>query len=170
MLIRGIKMVESIKELKKICYKNSSKKRPLYMELFTMKISIYVTKLFLYTPIHADHVSMLMVLLAIVGSSMMAFGSTLMMLIGITIIHFTVVLDNVNGEVARYRKEGSLIGSFLEEVYHTLSIPFIFFSFTSAPTLISFSIASGFAKCIAVSPSSSFASARAPAFNKAAIT
>ncbi|MBW2976322.1 hypothetical protein KY347_02645 [Candidatus Woesearchaeota archaeon] len=122
-------MVEPIKELRKICYKGVTKKRPLYMELFTMKISVYVTKLFLYTPIHADQVSILMLLLMLFGSGMMAFGSVWTMFAGITLIHFTVVLDNVNGEVARYYKEGSLIGSFLEEVYHVLSIPFIFFSF-----------------------------------------
>jgi len=122
-------MVESIKELRKICYKDSNKKRPLYMELVTMKISIYVTKLLLYTGIHADQVTMLMVLLSLIGSGMMAFGSLWMMFIGITIIHFTVVLDNVNGEVARHKKEGSLIGSFLEEFYHSISTPFVFFSF-----------------------------------------
>ncbi len=121
-------MVESIKQLRKICYRNSDKKRPLYMELFTMKISIYVTKLLLYTPVHADQVTISMVLLAVIGSGMMAFGSIPAMFIGITLIHFTVVLDNVNGEIARYRKEGSLTGTFLEELYHTVSIPFIFFS------------------------------------------
>ena len=121
-------MVESIRELRKICYRNSDKKRPLYMEMFTMKISIYVTKLLLYMPIHADQVTISMVLLAIIGSGMMAFGSILAMFIGITLIHFTVILDNVNGEIARYRKEGSLTGTFLEEFYHTVSIPFIFFS------------------------------------------
>lgn len=122
-------MVESIKELRKICYKDSNKKRPLYMEWFTMKISIYVTKLFLYTGIHADQVTMLMILLVFLGSGMMAFGSLWMMFIGITIIHFTIVLDNVNGEVARYKKEGSLIGTYMEEIYHVVSTPFIFFSF-----------------------------------------
>jgi len=123
------KMLESIKKLRKICYKDSTKKRPLYMELFTMKISIYVTRLFLYTPIHANQVTMLMVLLVLLGSGMMAFGSIWIMFIGISLIHFTIVLDNVNGEIARYYKEGSLIGTFLEEFYHTISIPFIFFSF-----------------------------------------
>ncbi|MBI2651725.1 CDP-alcohol phosphatidyltransferase family protein [Candidatus Woesearchaeota archaeon] len=121
-------MVEPIKELRKICYKDSGKKRPWYMELFTMKVSIYVTKLFLCTSIHADQVTMLMVLLVLLGSGMVAFGSIWAVFFGITLIHFTVVLDNVNGEVARYRKEGSLMGSFLEEFYHTISMPFIFFS------------------------------------------
>ena len=68
-------MVESIKELRKICYANSKSKRPLYMELVTMKFSIYVTKLLLYTPIHADQVTILMMLLAIFGS-ISAFPST----------------------------------------------------------------------------------------------
>src|SRR3989338_10779784 len=121
-------MVESIKELREICYKDSKGKRPLYMEWVTMRISIYVTKLLLYTPIRADQVTIGMVLLAILGSIFMAFGNLKCMLIGILIIHFTVVLDNVNGEIARYRKEGSMMGTFLEQYYHEVSVPLIFFS------------------------------------------
>ncbi|MBI2106699.1 CDP-alcohol phosphatidyltransferase family protein [Candidatus Woesearchaeota archaeon] len=121
-------MVESIKELREICYKDSKGRRPLYMEWVTMKISIYVTKLLLYIPIRADQVTISMVILAIIGSVLMAFGDFGYMLIGILIIHFTVVLDNVNGEVARYRKEGSMTGTFLEQYYHELSVPLIFFS------------------------------------------
>ncbi|HLC62400.1 MAG TPA: CDP-alcohol phosphatidyltransferase family protein [Candidatus Nanoarchaeia archaeon] len=120
-------MVESIKELREICYKDSKGRRPLYMEWVTMKISIFVTKLLLYTPIKADQVTIGMVLLAILGSVFMAFGTLKFLLIGILIIHFTVILDNVNGEVARYRKEGSMMGTFLEQYYHELSVPLIFF-------------------------------------------
>lgn len=97
------------------------------MELVTMKASIYVTKLLLYTPIHADQVTISMVILVILGSIMMSFGALWFIFAGIVIIHFTVVLDNVNGEIARYRKEGNMIGTFLEELYHQISIPFIFF-------------------------------------------
>src|SRR3989344_3101054 len=121
-------MVESIKELRKICYANSKSKRPLYMELVTMKFSIYVTKLLLYTPIHADQVTILMMLLAIFGSILLAFGTLKLMLVGILLIHLTIVLDNVNGEIARYRKEGSMTGSFLEFLYHEITATLIFFS------------------------------------------
>lgn len=121
-------MVESIKELRKICYEGSKAKRPLYMEWVTMKFSIYVTKLLLYTPIKADQVTISMMLLTILGSIFMLFGTLKFLLIGILLIHFTVVLDNVNGEVARYRKEGSMIGTFLEQFYHEISAPLIFFS------------------------------------------
>lgn len=118
-------MVESIKELRKIC---QSKKQPLYMRLVSMKISIYITKLLLYAKISADYVTMSMMAFIIAGSVLMAFGDLWMVLIGILIIHFTIILDNVNGEVARYNKEDGIIGTFLEQVYHNLAIPFIFFS------------------------------------------
>src|SRR3989344_6591579 len=99
------RMVESARELREICYANSRGKRPLYMELFTMKVSIYVTKLLLCTPIKADQVTISMMLLSIIGSALLATGNLSYMLIGILIIHFTIILDNVNGEIARYRKE-----------------------------------------------------------------
>lgn len=118
-------MVESIKELRKIC--GSKKKQPLYMELVSMKISIYVTKLLLYTKISADYVTLTMILLLITGSIFMAFGNLLAILIGILTIHFTIILDNVNGEVARYRKEDGIIGTFLEQVFHNIAVPLIFF-------------------------------------------
>lgn len=121
-------MVESIKKLREICYANSKDKRPLYMEWVTMKFSIYITKLLLYTPIRADHVTISMVLLVILGSVFMGFGTLKFLLIGILIIHLTVFLDNVNGEVARYRKEGNMTGTFLEQFYHEVSLPLIFFS------------------------------------------
>ena len=118
-------MVESIKELRKIC---QSKKQPLYMQLVSMKFSIYITKLLLYTRISADYVTVLMMVLIIAGSIFMAFGGLWMIFIGILMIHFTIILDNVNGEVARYNKEDGIIGTFLEQVYHSLAIPLIFFS------------------------------------------
>ncbi len=120
-------MVESIKELREICYANSKYKRPMYMELITMKFSIYITKLLLYTPIKADQVTISMILLAVLGSVLMSFGTLKLLLIGILIIHFTVVLDNVNGEIARYRKEGNMIGTFLEFLYHEITATLVFF-------------------------------------------
>lgn len=117
-------MVESIKELRKIC---QTKKQPMYMELVSMKISIYITKALLYTKISADYVTISMIVLLIAGSALMALGSLWAILAGILLIHFTVILDNVNGEVARYKKEDGVIGTFLEQVYHNLAVPFLFF-------------------------------------------
>lgn len=118
-------MVENIKELRKIC--GSKKKQPLYMQTVGMKVSIYITKLLLYTKISADYVTMSMVALLIGGSFLLGLGNLWIMLAGILLIHLTIFLDLVNGEVARYWKEDGLIGTFLENVYHKLGVPFIFF-------------------------------------------
>src|SRR3989344_5721805 len=120
-------MVESIKELRKRC---QTKKQPLYMEAVSMKVSIYITRLLLYAKISADYVTLSMIVLLVAGSAFMAFGSLWRILVGILIIHFTIILDNVNGEVARYWKEDGLIGTFLEQVYHNLAVPFLFFLFS----------------------------------------
>jgi phosphatidylglycerophosphate synthase len=118
-------MVEPIKELRNIC---QSKKQPLYMRVITMKISIYITKILLYTKISADYVTMSMMIFLIIGSILMGLGNLWMIFIGILLIHFTIILDNVNGEVARYWKEDGMIGTFLEQVYHNLAVHLIFFS------------------------------------------
>ncbi|HLC50093.1 MAG TPA: hypothetical protein VJI97_01575 [Candidatus Nanoarchaeia archaeon] len=117
--------MESIKELRQIC---QTKKQPMYMQLVSTRISIYVTKLYLYTGLSADYVTIFMMLLVIAGSIIMATGSLWNILIGILLIHFTIILDNVNGEVARYNREDGLIGTFLEQVYHNLAVPLLFFS------------------------------------------
>lgn len=152
-------MVESIKELRDICYANSKGKRPLYMEIFTMKISIYVTKLLLYTPIKADQVTISMMLLSIIGSVLLATGVLKYMLIGILIIHFTIILDNVNGEIARYKKEGNMTGTFLEFFYHEITATFLFFSVAygiflqtgSSSVLVFGFLASSFSKSVVLS-------------------
>jgi hypothetical protein len=69
-----------------------------------------------------------MIILAVLGSVLMAFGTLPLILIGILIIHFTVILDNVNGEVARYKKQGNMTGTFLEFLYHEVCITLMFFS------------------------------------------
>ena len=93
-----------------------------------MKISMYITKLLLYTKISADYVTISMIVLFILGSVFLALGELWMILIGILIMHFTIILDNVNGEVARYWKEDGIIGTFLEQVYHNLAVPLVFFT------------------------------------------
>jgi len=121
-------MVESIKELKKICYEGHNVNRPAYMKHVGMKISIYITKLCIYLGLNANHVTITMLFLTIFGSFLMFFGNLWLMLIGILLIHFTIILDCVNGEVARYRKECNIVGMHMEDIYHQLTAYLVFFS------------------------------------------
>lgn len=93
-----------------------------------MRISIFITWLLLHTPLTADNVTIAMLFFVLVGAVLMGIGTFPLLLVGILLIHFTVVLDNVNGEIARYRKQGSITGTFLEHLYHIFSQPLIYFS------------------------------------------
>jgi len=125
-------MVESIKELRKIC---QSSKVPhdcghifyFFKDTIWRYPSIYVTKLFLYTPITANQVTMLMIFLGFLISFLFSFGNYLYSLIAAILLEFVFVLDGVDGEIARYRKQSSINGVFLDLVMHiaNVAVPFM---------------------------------------------
>lgn len=98
------------------------------MEKVTMRISVFITWLLLHTPVTADNVTIAMLLLILIGAVLMGAGTLPLLLVGILLIHFTVILDNVDGEIARYRKQGSITGTFLEHLYHIFWQPLVYFS------------------------------------------
>jgi len=120
-------MVESISELRKVCYEGHKVNRPWYMKYVAMKISIYITWVFLHTPITSNQVTIIEMFLVIIGSVLMAFGNLWYILIGILLIHLTIFLDCVDGELARCRKKWSLVGMHLEDIYHQLLSYLMFF-------------------------------------------
>lgn len=121
-------MVESIKKLREIC------KRPeklyeadsLYIKLLR-NISIYFTKFFLTLNVKANQVTMLMIITGLIGVFFLALHKLLFILIGTLIINFSFLLDCVDGEIARYRKEHDMVGSHLDQIYHHLMPRFMYF-------------------------------------------
>lgn len=124
--------MESIKELRKIC----QTPRDIHnyegmFNYFRVRIwrtpSIYITKLFLYTPITANQVTMLMIFLGFVISFLFSFGSYWYAVAAAIIIEVVYLLDAVDGEVARYRKQSSVTGVFLDIILHlaNMAVPFI---------------------------------------------
>jgi len=117
-------MVESIGELRKICAKSHDPDEKRYLLIFWRKISIYFTKLLLYTSITANQVTILGTLVGIFAGVLLAYGN-LYTLIGALLLHLSFIFDLVDGEVARYRKSGSIIGIYLELLNHHIVIPFV---------------------------------------------
>lgn len=117
-------MVESIGELRKICesLNPSNKKYPL---VYWRKISIYFTKLLLYTSISANQVTILGALIGVIGGTMLAFGNWYTFT-GALLLHLHLIFDCVDGEVARYRKGESLTGTYLELLCHQIVNPLVF--------------------------------------------
>ncbi|MDL2124695.1 MAG: hypothetical protein LWX51_16820, partial [Deltaproteobacteria bacterium] len=118
--------MESIKELKKICEKKHAKgvsKPSLYAKYFIRNISIYVTREFLKTDITANQVTVLQTVVNLVGAGIIAFSDVWLTLLGVLLLQLGYVLDNVDGEVARYRKSFNVNGLYIDLVNHLVCIP-----------------------------------------------
>jgi len=119
-------MVESIRELRETCRSpNAERERSISMVL-GRKVSIYFTKLLLYTNITANQTTVLDVLIGIIAGMFLVYGNRLFTLIGALLLQLYFIFDLVDGEVARYRKSSSLTGVYLERLGHYIVPPFIF--------------------------------------------
>lgn len=119
----------SIKELRKICQTPTDCHKPtsIIEERIPRTISIYITKLLIYTPLTADHVTMLMVVWGFIVGFFFSLGTYWYMLAGALLLEFIPVLDCIDGELARYKKISSLRGVFLDPIAHIAhtTVPFI---------------------------------------------
>jgi len=105
--------MNTIKELRKICQENAS-------QGLSRHISIYVTKLFLYTPITANQVTLLFIVLGMISVFLFTSGDYWKNLLGAILLIFYHILDLVDGEIARYRGILSDRGIFLDLIGHSI--------------------------------------------------
>lgn len=108
-----MKKVPPIEELRQICTPEWSPERSGQMG---RKFSIYITRIFLYTPLSANQITILAVLIYIGGAYLFIFGNPLLTLIAALAVRTAGVLDLVDGEVARYRKTTGPGGAFLDSI------------------------------------------------------
>ncbi len=115
--------MESIKELKKICYKNG---KP---EHFIRYISIYLTKLLLYTRITPNQITVFWSILGIIGATLFIINSYITNIIATLLLILTFTLDKTDGQIARYKKKFSRKGLELDwsagRAYPLLTLVFI---------------------------------------------
>jgi len=81
------------------------------------------TWLFVRTPISANQVTILQEVLGVAGAVLLAFGKIHLSLLGITFLQLGYILDCSDGEVARWKKQQSTEGVFLDLVGHVIVIP-----------------------------------------------
>ena len=87
-----------------------------------------MTYLALRLGLTANQVTVLQTIAGLAGAVCLAFPTTAMTIAGIALLQFGFVLDNVDGEVARFRKQVSVTGKFLDTVGHELVIPSMYFA------------------------------------------
>jgi len=114
--------METIKELRKKLQTNV-----LGYPYLQRSVSIYITKFLLPTNIQANQVTILMFLAVILGSVAIFFGY---IWVGFFLVYLNIVLDAVDGEVARYRGTYSLRGVYLDSVNHHIGHGLFFLALT----------------------------------------
>jgi phosphatidylglycerophosphate synthase len=118
----------TIKEIYEKRLKDSGGKRDdgrvmNFLRLFSFPITVIAY----YLNISANAVSFVALPLIFIASLLMSFKDYWTSLIGCILIFFWLLLDLVDGEIARLREKKSVRGKYLEILNHDLSIPIIYF-------------------------------------------
>jgi len=111
-------MGKSIKELRTICqesrYENDGG-MPWFERNFYRRFSIYFTKICLKIGISANQATLLSLISALVGGFFLIFANNILyLIISALFIILCLVLDRVDGEIARYNKSASKFGRYFD--------------------------------------------------------
>ncbi|MFH1641617.1 MAG: CDP-alcohol phosphatidyltransferase family protein [Nanoarchaeota archaeon] len=133
------KKIPSIKELKETYI--DRERVHAGIDYFAAVLSLYITKLFLYTPIRPMQVMFLWFILQIVSCLIILKGGYLFILIGVFLYQAANLLDYVDGQVARYYGQESILALYVDQVYHWINHPLLFLCLSIAVGNISLGIA-----------------------------
>lgn len=106
----------NLKQIKKDRYEKN-KTLPIEFLPFS-KISPYLTYIFLrFLPFTPNQVSFIWGFIGLFGTFVMSIGGYWNLLIGILLYHFAVLLDYIDGELARYLNKKTIGGPYLDYVF-----------------------------------------------------
>ncbi|MHA1830674.1 MAG: CDP-alcohol phosphatidyltransferase family protein, partial [Candidatus Helarchaeota archaeon] len=115
--------MESIRELRKICQTVHTND---YSAQIVRKVSIYITWLLIPTGITANAISIFNVFIGIMAGLFFYLNSSWSIVIGLLFFTLNTIIDGVDGEIARYRKESSLTGLYLDRLNSIFVYSFLF--------------------------------------------
>jgi len=97
-----------------------------YIGLLYRQFSLPVTWLLVQTPVSANQISVLWLILGLLGVALLASGNYLLAIAGALLLQLVAVLDRVDGEVARYKHSQSMLGLFWDLAGHIFIKSFLF--------------------------------------------
>lgn len=106
----------SYKEIVESLPKNKNGRSSIYVRNIIRKISFPVTYLFINLGWTANMVSLFSWIIILLGSVLISINNFYMMLFGIILINFWLVLDCVDGNIARCKKTKSFMGDFFDAI------------------------------------------------------
>ncbi len=110
-------------------YHLSDKKKKnlhLYMRYIANPLSYPLFRLLIKTPITATQISYIIIILGLISPVFIALGNKTFTLIGCLLLQLAVILDCVDGSIARYRNQKSFMGKYLDILFHDTSVPLLF--------------------------------------------
>ena len=82
------------------------------------RLSPYLTRLVLRTPLSANGVTALMIPAGLLGALSFTFAGIWPAVLGVLLVQLQLLLDCSDGEVARWRKQFSPVGVYLDQLAH----------------------------------------------------
>ena len=123
-----MKINENIQELRKICQFPRREIDTWHGRHVCRPFSIYITRVALLLGIPANTVTLIFFIIGLLACFFFMRGTGLGFLVGVLTLQFWYLMDMVDGEVARYRKETSATGSYFDKMVHYAVNASIFFS------------------------------------------
>ena len=120
-------MYYSFKQIVESLPKKKNSKSSLWVKTIVRKLSFPVTWLFINCKCSPWMASMISVLVAIAGSGLLCVNNEICRIIGVCLIQFWLVLDCVDGNIARVKKQSSEFGEFVDALsgYYVTGFVFI---------------------------------------------
>jgi phosphatidylserine synthase len=113
----------SIEEIREKAYGKGDDRRSRYY-------AAYIAKLFLYTPMTANQLTVGSTLFAVFAIILVATGRYWYTVLGAVFLNMFLILDVVDGTIARVRNTTSKLGLYYELTSHGFLIPFFFVGLT----------------------------------------
>ena len=118
--------MESIKVLREICQLPRRHVDNWHMRNIARKPSIYITWVLLHTPLTATGATFLFLLTGFMAVLVFMKGTILSFFAGCLLLQFWYIMDMVDGEIARYKKQTSFTGVYFDSLTHYVIHPFVF--------------------------------------------
>ncbi len=118
--------MESIKELRRICQAERRRYDTWHGIYFARPISIYITLIFLRLGFSPNMATGAFLLTGIIGSILLASGDKVLFFLGTLFLQLWYIIDHVDGEIARYRKQTTFTGVYFDKICHYILHPLIF--------------------------------------------
>jgi phosphatidylglycerophosphate synthase len=122
-------LTESFEQFRTIC---QPRQEPTVSSRLIRRVSIYLTWFLVKTPLTANQVSVLFLLVGVAGAALLGTGDPAWTVLGVLLLQLHILLDYSDGEVARYREATSKLGSFLDINFHLVIHAAIFAGITQA--------------------------------------